>query len=116
MFARGRARGSIEIRGRDLMNGGTERNYDYRTPDCGGLADPVAQIVEAVKVALEHTGRRNWRYDIVDKGIVLTGAAVCCLNLDQVLRNATGLPVSIAENRWPVWSRNRQRFGQSAQV
>ena len=53
------------------------------------LAEPVSQIVEAVKVALENTAP-ELAADIVDKGIVL--------NLDQVLRNATGLPVSIAEN------------------
>lgn len=58
---------------------------------------PVAQIVEAVKVALENTAP-ELAADIVDKGIVLTGGGGLLSNLDQVLRNATGLPVSIAEN------------------
>ena len=35
--------------------------------------------------------------DIVDKGIVLTGGGALLTNLDQVLRSATGLPVSLAE-------------------
>ena len=61
------------------------------------LAEPVAQIVEAVKVALEYTAP-ELAADIVDKGIVLTGGGAMLANLDQVLRNATGLPVSIAEN------------------
>ena len=60
------------------------------------LAEPVAQIVEAVKVALENTAP-ELAADIVDKGIVLTGGGALLGNLDQVLRNATGLPVSIAE-------------------
>ena len=53
--------------------------------------------VEAVKVALEYTAP-ELAADIVDKGIVLTGGGAMLANLDQVLRNATGLPVSIAEN------------------
>ena len=36
--------------------------------------------------------------DIVDKGIVLTGGGALLNNLDQVLREATGLPVTVAEN------------------
>ena len=60
------------------------------------LTEPVSQIVEAVKVALEHTAP-ELAADIVDKGIVLTGGGSLLANLDQVLRNATGLPVSLAE-------------------
>ena len=60
------------------------------------LVEPVSDIVEAVKVALENTAP-ELAADIVDKGIVLTGGGALLANLDQVLRNATGLPVSIAE-------------------
>ena len=35
--------------------------------------------------------------DIVDKGIVLTGGGALLSNMDTVLRQATGLPVSVAE-------------------
>jgi rod shape-determining protein MreB len=61
------------------------------------LAEPVSQIVEAVKVALEHTAP-ELAADIVDKGIVLTGGGALLGNLDLVLRQATGLPVSVAED------------------
>src|SRR3546814_11955833 len=61
-----------------------------------GLAEPVGAIVEAVKVALEHTAP-ELAADIVDKGIVLTGGGALLGNLDLVLRHATGLPVSIAD-------------------
>jgi rod shape-determining protein MreB len=60
------------------------------------LAEPVGAIIEAVKVALEHTAP-ELAADIVDKGIVLTGGGALLGNLDMVLRNATGLPVSIAD-------------------
>ncbi len=61
------------------------------------LAEPVSAIIEAVKVALEHTAP-ELAADIVDKGIVLTGGGSLLANLDYVLRHATGLPVSIADD------------------
>lgn len=88
---------SVEIRGRDLMNGVPKEIVITERQIAEGLADPVSQIVEAVKVALENTAP-ELAADIVDKGIVLTGGGALLSNLDQVLRDATGLPVSIAEN------------------
>ena len=49
-----------------------------------------------MKVALEHTAP-ELAADIVDKGIILTGGGSLLGNFDHVLRQATGLPVSIAE-------------------
>ncbi len=57
----------------------------------------MGAIVEAVKVALEHTAP-ELAADIVDKGIVLTGGGALLGNLDYVLRHSTGLPVTIAED------------------
>ena len=87
----------LEVKGRDLMNGVpkqleiTERQISER------VAEPVAAIVEAVKVALEHTAP-ELSADIVDKGIVLTGGGALLSNLDFVLRHSTGLPVSLADD------------------
>ena len=94
--AKGEGR-SIEVRGRDLMNGVPKEITITERQIAEGLSDPVSQIVEAVKVALENTAP-ELAADIVDKGIVLTGGGALLTNLDQVLRDATGLPVSIAEN------------------
>lgn len=88
---------TIEIKGRDLMNGVPKEIIITERQVAESLSEPVAQIVEAVKVALEHTAP-ELAADIVDKGIVLTGGGALLANLDQVLRNATGLPVSIAED------------------
>ncbi len=87
---------TFEIKGRDLMNGVPKEIIISERQVAEALAEPVAQIVEAVKVALEYTAP-ELAADIVDKGIVLTGGGAKLMNLDQVLRNATGLPVSIAE-------------------
>jgi rod shape-determining protein MreB len=87
---------TYEIKGRDLMNGVPKEIIISERQVAEALAEPVSQIVEAVKVALEHTAP-ELAADIVDKGIVLTGGGSLLANLDQVLRNATGLPVSLAE-------------------
>jgi len=88
---------TMEIKGRDLMNGVPKELIISQRQVAESLAEPVAAIVEAVKVALEHTAP-ELAADIVDKGIVLTGGGALLGNLDFVLRHATGLPVSIADD------------------
>ena len=50
-----------------------------------------------MKTALEHSPP-ELAADIVDKGIVMTGGGGLLANLDLVLRHATGLPVTIADD------------------
>ncbi|KAA5604858.1 rod shape-determining protein [Roseospira marina] len=88
---------TIEIKGRDLMNGVPKELVISEAQIADSLGEPVAAIVEAVKVALEHTAP-ELAADIVDKGIVLTGGGALLSNLDFVLRMSTGLPVSIADD------------------
>lgn len=88
---------TIEIKGRDLMNGVPKELVVTERQIAEALSEPVSQIVEAVKVALEHTAP-ELAADIVDRGIVLTGGGALLKRLDEVLRESTGLPVSVAEN------------------
>lgn len=88
---------TMEIKGRDLMNGVPRELVINQRHVSEALSDPVGAIVEAVKVALEHTAP-ELAADIVDKGIVLTGGGAQLKNLDFVLRHATGLPVMAADN------------------
>ncbi len=88
---------TVEIRGRDLMNGVPKELIISERQIAESLAEPVSAIIEAVKVALEQTPP-ELAADIVDKGIVLTGGGAMLGNLDYVLRHATGLPVSIADD------------------
>lgn len=87
---------TIEIRGRDLMNGVPKELMINQMQIAESLAEPVGAIIETVKVALENTAP-ELAADIVDKGIVLTGGGALLSELDRVLREATGLPVSIAD-------------------
>lgn len=86
-----------EVRGRDLMNGVPREVVVGQRHIAESLAEPVSQIVDAVKTALENTPP-ELAADIVDKGIVLTGGGALLYRLDEVLRDATGLPVVVAEN------------------
>ena len=88
---------TMEIKGRDLMNGVPKELLLSEFQIAESLAEPVGAIIEAVKVALEHTAP-ELAADIVDKGIVLTGGGALLGNMDFVLRHATGLPVSIADD------------------
>jgi len=88
---------TMEIKGRDLMNGVPKEIIISERQIAESLAEPISAIIDAVKVALEHTAP-ELAADIVDKGIVLTGGGALLGNLDYVLRHATGLPVSIADD------------------
>lgn len=87
---------TMEIKGRDLMNGIPKEITISEKQIAQSLKEPVSAIVEGVKMALEHT-EPELAADIVDRGIVLTGGGALLNNLDVVLRNATGLPVFVAE-------------------
>ena len=87
---------TLSIKGRDLMNGVPKEIALSQRQISESLAEPVGAIIDAVKVGLENTAP-ELAADIVDKGIVLTGGGALLGNLDEVLRHATGLPVSIAD-------------------
>jgi rod shape-determining protein MreB len=87
----------MQIRGRDLMNGVPKEIVVTERQVSEALAEPVGQIIEGVKTALEHTAP-ELAADIVDKGIVMTGGGSLLTNLDFVLRHATGLAVTLADD------------------
>ncbi len=102
-----------EVRGRDLMNGVPREVLVSQRQIADSLAEPVSSIVEAVKVALENTPP-ELAADIVDKGIVLTGGGALLHRLDQVLRDATGLAVVVAEKSAAMrGARHRARPGRA---
>jgi len=90
-------RREMEVKGRDLINGVPKTLVLDDSEILEALTDSVNAIVEGVKVCLEKTPP-ELAADIVDKGIVLTGGGALLVGLDQLLREETGLPVSIAEN------------------
>lgn len=88
---------TIEIKGRDLIEGIPKEMVLSEYQISESLIDPISQIIEAVKVVLECIPP-ELSSDIVDKGIVLTGGGALLRNLDYVLRESTKLPVFVAED------------------
>jgi rod shape-determining protein MreB and related proteins len=87
----------IHIKGRDLVNGVPKEIAVNQSQIADALAEPIGMIVEGVRIALENTAP-ELAADIVDQGIVLTGGGALLKGLDEELRDATGLPVSVAED------------------
>jgi rod shape-determining protein MreB and related proteins len=88
---------TMEIKGRDLIEGIPKTLTITDAEIREALAEPISLIVDAVRVALERTPP-ELSADIVDRGIVLTGGGSLLKNLDKLLREETGLPVSVAED------------------
>jgi rod shape-determining protein MreB len=88
---------SVQIKGRDLVSGVPKTISMLQRELADALSEPVGQIIEAVKMALETTPPELVA-DIVDHGIVLTGGGALLANLDVVLSAETNLPVTVAED------------------
>ncbi len=88
---------TMEIKGRDLV-AGVPKTVDISDEEIrDSLLEPINQVVEAVRIALERTPP-ELASDIVDKGIVLAGGGSLLRNLDVLLRDETGLPITLAED------------------
>jgi rod shape-determining protein MreB len=87
---------TMQVKGRDLVAGipktVTVSAHEIRE----SLREPINSIVQAVRTALEKTPP-ELAGDIVDKGIVLAGGGALLRNLDVLLREETGLPVTVAD-------------------
>jgi rod shape-determining protein MreB len=84
------------VTGRDLFTGlpKTVELTDAEVYDA--LMEPVRAIVDTVHVALERTPP-ELSADLVDRGIIMAGGGALLHGLDTLLREETGLPVTLAE-------------------
>ncbi len=88
---------TLEIKGRDLVEGVPKTLAVTDAEVREALAEPIAAVVDAVRMALEKTPP-ELSADIMDKGIVLSGGGALIRNLDERLREETGLPVVLADD------------------
>jgi rod shape-determining protein MreB len=88
---------TMHVKGRDLVTGLPKEVNVSQRQIAEALAEPVAQIIDTIKKALEKTPA-ELSADIVERGIMLTGGGSLLGELDKVLRRSTSLPVSIAED------------------
>jgi rod shape-determining protein MreB and related proteins len=88
---------TIDVKGRDLISGIPKTIETNSEEIREAIAEPVTLIVDAVKDALENAPP-ELAGDIVDRGIVLTGGGALLQNIDVLIREETGLPITIADD------------------
>ncbi len=92
---------TMEVKGRDLVAGIPKTLVISDEEIREALAETFSAIVEAVKISLEHTPP-ELAADIVDKGVVVAGGGSLIKGIDAHLREATGLPITLASDALSV--------------
>jgi len=87
---------TIDIKGRDLASGVPKEIEMNQTQIAEALTEPVQAIIDGVRSALEDTPP-ELAADLVDMGVVLTGGGALLESMDDAIREATGLPVTVAD-------------------
>jgi rod shape-determining protein MreB len=88
---------TVEVKGRDLISG-IPKIIEIDSEEVReAIMEPIIIIVDTIKSALEQIPP-ELAGDIVDRGIVLTGGGALLRNMDLLIREETGLPVTIADD------------------
>ncbi|HOE80259.1 MAG TPA: rod shape-determining protein [Smithellaceae bacterium] len=88
---------TMEVKGRDLISGIPKTIETSSEEIREAIMEPVTLVVDAIKDALENAPP-ELAGDIVDRGIVLTGGGALLKNIDVLIREETGLPITIADD------------------
>ena len=93
----GQEESSMEVKGRNLLDG-LPKNITVSSEEIReALADPVGSIVDAIRSTLENTPP-ELSADIIDNGIMLTGGGALLRGLDVLINRETGMPVHVADD------------------
>jgi rod shape-determining protein MreB len=85
------------VRGRDVGRGMPSEIVLNQAQVADALSEPINQIVEVVRSALENT-QPEIAADVIDQGITMTGGGSLLRDFCIVLQDCTGLPVRVADN------------------
>jgi rod shape-determining protein MreB len=88
---------TIEVKGRDLVSGIPKILSIDSEEIRVSISEQIDALVEIIKMALEQTPP-ELAADIVDRGIVLAGGGALLKNLDKLLKEETGLPITVTED------------------
>ncbi|MCO5974701.1 MULTISPECIES: rod shape-determining protein [Actinoallomurus] len=86
-----------EIRGRDLVSGLPKTIVISAEEIRRAIEEPVNAVVDAVKTTLDKCPP-ELSGDIMDRGIALTGGGALLKNIDERLREETGMPIHMVDN------------------
>jgi len=85
------------IKGRDLISGIPKITETNSEEIREAINEQITFIVDAIKDTLENSPP-ELAGDIVDRGIVLTGGGALLQNIDILIREETGLPITITDD------------------
>ena len=88
---------TIEVKGRDLVSGIPKILAIDSEEIRRAISEQIEAILETIRIALEQAPP-ELAADIVDRGVVLTGGGALLKNLDKLLREETGLPITVTED------------------
>ncbi|MCB9477631.1 MAG: rod shape-determining protein [Deltaproteobacteria bacterium] len=88
---------TMEVKGRDLV-AGVPKTIEINSDEIrDSMIEPINAIIQSVRLALEKTPP-ELASDILDKGIVLAGGGSLLRHIDVLLREETGLPITICDD------------------
>jgi rod shape-determining protein MreB len=87
----------MDVKGRDLVAGLPKTVTITSEEIREAMSEPVAQILEAVRITLERTPP-ELSSDLIEKGIVLAGGGSLLRSIDKLISEETGLPVHLSED------------------
>jgi rod shape-determining protein MreB len=87
---------SMDVKGRDLVTGLPKTITISAEEVRKALSEPVAAIIDAIRVTLEKTPP-ELAADIMDKGIIMTGGGALLRGIDRLVSDQTGMPVTITD-------------------
>ncbi|MFH1577896.1 MAG: rod shape-determining protein [Candidatus Omnitrophota bacterium] len=88
---------TMEVKGRDLVSGLPKAITITSQEIRDALKEPFEIIIETIKVSLERTPP-ELAADLIEHGIVMAGGGALLRGLDQLISEATGLPVHVADD------------------
>lgn len=88
---------TMDVRGRDLVAGLPKMINVTSEEIREALSEPIAQIVEAVRITLERTPP-ELSADLIEKGLIMAGGGALLRGFDKLISEETGLPVHIADD------------------
>ena len=88
---------TIEIRGRDLVQGLPKTMKITSSEVAEAVHEPLTEIVQVIKGLLRDTPP-ELSADVMDKGMILSGGGSLLRNIDHLISRSTGVPCFIADD------------------
>ena len=89
-------RGSMEVRGRDLVEGLPKTIEITNKEVVEAISSELKEIIKAIKAVLQETPP-ELSADIINRGMILSGGGSLLNKIDELVTKATGVPAYIAD-------------------